>query len=63
MKISKAASGKILAWFVLLSLGAFVYCFAGAIASLIRLNLKVWLIGQPLEILDRFEGVFYLADS
>ncbi len=61
MKISKAASGKILAWFVLLSLGAFVYCFSGAIASLIRLNLKVWLIGQRLETLDRFEGVFYFG--
>ena len=59
MKNAKTIAWKTLAWVVFLSLGAFVFCFSGAIKSLIRLNLKVWLSGQRLEILLRFEGVFY----
>ncbi len=59
LKFSKTNASKTLAWVVFVSLGTFVFCFSGAIKSLIRLNLKVWLSGQRLEILLRFEGVFY----
>ena len=59
MRNAKTIVWKTLTWVVFLSLGAFVFCFSGAIKSLIRLNLKVWLSGQRLEILLRFEGVFY----
>jgi len=61
INFSRTNTYKILAWFMLLSLGAFAYCFSGAIKSLIRLNLKVWLLGQRLETLTRFEGVFYFC--